>query len=406
MTNKDLLKEAIADAKTVKATAIANAKAALEETFAPHLKEMFSEKLREMENNEDPTAEEVYEMEHESRHPSMQDNELDLEALLNELDEEAYMDEEAYIDEEEIYEAKESKEKAHTSEKEKKAHTSEKEKKAHSSKKESKEDKEISLEDMSENELKELKEFVEEVIHEMVESGEIEIGHESSEKEMTGKEMPNEETPDETMAGEEMSEELDFEALLNEINKESEMDEYGEMEEYTEMEEKLKPFSKKVKDYSPNSKNAIFHKGKDEYVTDQTEEDDEPYSGKKARDISFYENELEETYNVIKHLRSELNEINLLNAKLLYTNKIFKAKNLTEAQKIKILSNFDKASTVKEAKLVYETLNEGLKEKKTSPITESKNFASKSINVMKNQNQPILEVDLIKSRFQKLAGII
>ena len=391
MTNKDLLKEAIADAKTVKATAIANAKAALEETFAPHLKEMFSEKLREMEN-EDSMAEEVYEMEHESKHSS-KDEELDLEALLNELDEEAYMDEE------EIYEAKESKEK------EEKAHASEKKEKAHSSKKESKEDKEISLEDMSENELKK---FVEEVIHEMVESGEIEAGHESSEEEMTGEEMPDKKTPDEEMAGEEMAEELDFEALLNEINDDSkmEMEGYDEMEEYTEMEEKLKPFSKKVKDYSSNSKNAIFHKGKDEYVTDQSEEDDEHYSEKKARDISFYENELEETYNVIKHLRSELNEINLLNAKLLYTNKIFKAKNLTEAQKIKILSNFDKASTVKEAKLVYETLNEGLKEKKTSPITESKNFASKSINVMKNQNQPILEVDLIKSRFQKLAGII
>ena len=43
----DLLKEAIADAKAVRETALANAKMALEEAFTPQLKSMLSAKLKE-----------------------------------------------------------------------------------------------------------------------------------------------------------------------------------------------------------------------------------------------------------------------------------------------------------------------------------------------------------------------
>ena len=99
-----------------------------------------------------------------------------------------------------------------------------------------------------------------------------------------------------------------------------------------------------------------------------------------------------------------MNEVNLLNAKLLYSNKIFKAKNLTENQKVKVLSSLDKAANVKEAKLVYETLSEGLKEKRT-PIKESLGMASRSMGAPKTK-QPIVESDPMVNRFQKLAGII
>ena len=113
--------------------------------------------------------------------------------------------------------------------------------------------------------------------------------------------------------------------------------------------------------------------------------------------------ELEEAYATIKSLKSDLNEVNLLNAKLLYTNKIFKAKNLTESQKVKVLGAFDKAGTVKETKLVFETLNEGLKTKK-SPIRESLGAASRvSGNV--NNKKPIIKTDPMVERFQKLAGL-
>jgi hypothetical protein len=113
--------------------------------------------------------------------------------------------------------------------------------------------------------------------------------------------------------------------------------------------------------------------------------------------------ELDEAYTTIKTLRQDLNEINLLNAKLLYTNKIFKSKNLNENQKVKVLSSFDKATTVGEVKLVFETLNEGLKVKATK-LNENLGSASKVLSAPKKQ--PIVESNDMVARFQKLAGII
>jgi hypothetical protein len=112
--------------------------------------------------------------------------------------------------------------------------------------------------------------------------------------------------------------------------------------------------------------------------------------------------EMEET---IAELRNELNEVNLLNAKLLYTNKIFKAKNLTESEKIKVLNTFDKAETVKEVKLVFETLTESFKAvAKKAPIKESLGSASRSIAPAQTK-QPIIEVNDAFARMQRLAGI-
>merc|ERR1711906_48179 len=73
--------------------------------------------------------------------------------------------------------------------------------------------------------------------------------------------------------------------------------------------------------------------------------------------------DLEEALETITTLKSELNEINLLNAKLLYTNKVFRGKNLSESQKVKVLGAFDKAETVKEVKLVFETIEGSIKTK-------------------------------------------
>ncbi len=114
--------------------------------------------------------------------------------------------------------------------------------------------------------------------------------------------------------------------------------------------------------------------------------------------------ELEEAYKTINALRSELNEINLLNAKLLYSNKIFKAKNLNENQKVKVLSSFDKATTVGEVKMVFETLNEGIKVKKDT-IKENLGSASKAM-VTPNAKKPIVESNDAFLRMQKLAGLL
>jgi hypothetical protein len=113
--------------------------------------------------------------------------------------------------------------------------------------------------------------------------------------------------------------------------------------------------------------------------------------------------ELNEALKTITTLRSELNEINLLNAKLLYVNKIFRAKNLTEAQKVKVLEAFDKTSTPKEAKLVFETLSEGLKEKRSNVNESMIGGASKVAGIA--PKKPILEVDNQFARWQVLAGI-
>ena len=75
--------------------------------------------------------------------------------------------------------------------------------------------------------------------------------------------------------------------------------------------------------------------------------------------------ELEEAYNAIRTMKDSLNEVNMLNAKLLFTNKLFKAHNLNESQKVKVIDNFDRAKTIREVKLVYATLSESLSNKKT-----------------------------------------
>jgi hypothetical protein len=116
------------------------------------------------------------------------------------------------------------------------------------------------------------------------------------------------------------------------------------------------------------------------------------------------EEQLAEANKAINTIRAELNEVNLLNAKLLYTNKIFKARTLSESQKVKVLEAFDKAATIKEVKLVFEILSNSAKEKKTSINESMFGGASKASGVAPTK-KPILEVNDQFSRWQKLAGI-
>ena len=101
-----------------------------------------------------------------------------------------------------------------------------------------------------------------------------------------------------------------------------------------------------------------------------------------------------------------------MNAKVLYTNKGFRGKNLSENQKVKVLGAFDKAETVKEVKLVFETINGSIKSNTTAnkAISESvrtKGSASNLTSAPKvNKKQPIVESDEMVARFKKLAGII
>ena len=123
---------------------------------------------------------------------------------------------------------------------------------------------------------------------------------------------------------------------------------------------------------------------------------------KEKKEADETKKSLQEAKKTIAVLSKELNEVNLLNAKLLYMNKIFKSKNLSESQKVNVVSALDRASNVKEAKNIYETLKENIQTKK-SQISEIKGFASSPAGVA--PKKPIVEADAFVSRWQKIAGI-
>ena len=373
MSNRTMLKEAIADAKTIKDTAIANAKAALEESFTPHIKDMLSAKLQEMDKDEDldegkkeDSKDKVEEMDApsydrksgESLDPTpakvgqttIQEEEKELDEMLAEL-------------ESEIEEGKEIEESKEDSKDELKEDDSieeadedeEGEIDVEDEGEISLDDEEIDLEDMSEDDLKG---FIEDVIKDMVDDGDLEPGDEFESEE-----------GEEEVAVDDM--EIDVDADV-EIAEELELDE------------------------------AKGEDKKDESIEEASKKEDDKIEEAKDED-----KEVKEALEEVNKLRAELNEVNLLNAKLLYTNKLFRAKNLSEAQKVKVLESFDNATTVKETKLVFDTLSEGIKSAPKKSINEVKESASKVVgSITKTVKQPIVESNDMVARFQKLAGII
>ena len=363
--SKDLFKEAIADAKAVKEAAISNAKLALEEAFTPHLKNILAAKLEQLDEAEDKMDDmEDKKMKEMKDDDGEKDNleELDLEEILKELESLEEMgdggdDKKKQDDLKEMY-YEDSEEEGNEEEGE-----------------EVEAEEEFDLENMD---LNDLKKVIEDVVDEMMASGELEGEEEEAETEGP-------------------IDELNINELLAEIEemekeekvKETTINEY--IDDYVSVADALTAIGAVM---AGTGALAWFEKNKaniQSKLTAKSKSDD-----KETADTT----EMEET---IAELRSELNEVNLLNAKLLYTNKIFKAKNLTESEKIKVLSTFDKATTVKETKLVYETLLEGLSTKIKSPIKESLGSASKAMGIAKKQ--PIIETNEVFARMQKLAGI-
>ena len=114
------------------------------------------------------------------------------------------------------------------------------------------------------------------------------------------------------------------------------------------------------------------------------------------------EEELEEARTTIETLRQDLQEVNLLNAKYLYMNKLFKSKSLTESQKVKVINALDRASSVTEVKNTYETLKESFNATK-APLKESIGFASQAAGVAPKGN--IVESYPFVNRWKTLAGI-
>lgn len=125
-----------------------------------------------------------------------------------------------------------------------------------------------------------------------------------------------------------------------------------------------------------------------------------PVGGKGRTGYDAGSKKLHEANETIKILSEKLQEINLLNAKLLYMNKIFKSKNLNESEKIRVVKSFDKAVSVKEVKNVYEILSESLNSKNKKSINESRGFASKPAGMA--PKTPIVDSDPTVDRWQQL----
>ena len=124
---------------------------------------------------------------------------------------------------------------------------------------------------------------------------------------------------------------------------------------------------------------------------------------KKEDEKDKMEEELEEAKSTIEALRQDLQEINLLNAKYLYMNKLFKSKSLSESQKVKVVNALDRAVTVNEVKNTYETLKESFNETKKTQLKESIGFASQATGVAPKAR--IVDADPFINRWQTLAGI-
>ena len=380
MANSKLLKEAIADAKAVRETAIANAKIALEEAFTPRLQSILSKKLTaEMEGDEEETMEEEVDTSKigngDNVEPSAEasDAHTDLDAETEKETADAGKEDEnldvvteSEDEEEAIEEGEGSIEDPTNADDATISEEAEEEvEETYSEGEEEMEDEdELDLESII-RELEMGMEDEEEVSEEEDMDSEEEMHEEEDEIEEDEMEMDSEEEAEEAEEEDEMDDEIDLDEILREMG-------YGDDEEVEEG----------------------YHEG------DEEESMDEKYHE--------MEKDLEEAYATIKTLQGTINEVNLLNAKLLYANRLFRSYNLNNEQKTKVVENLDRTSSVREVKLVYATLAESMNftgaEKKTKKVVSE--GASKPVASTAPTKEIISEnTNELAARFKQLANI-
>jgi hypothetical protein len=150
----------------------------------------------------------------------------------------------------------------------------------------------------------------------------------------------------------------------------------------------------------------------DEVVNEETGEEDSKDESAWEEQLQEVTSQRDEAMKTVEILRNQINEVNLLNAKLLYTNKLFKQFSLNNEQKMKVVENFDLTTSVREVKLTYaimaESFNLGgsvVKKKNTTATTITEGLASKAVASTK-PSQPIVEgTNTMAERFKTLAGI-
>jgi outer membrane lipopolysaccharide assembly protein LptE/RlpB len=361
MANSKLLKEAIADAKAVRETAIANAKIALEEAFAPRLQAALSKKIQaEMEDMDD--EEEVNE-EYSDGSEAPDEDASDIGTGDNKQPAD---------------DANSSSELAQGNP-DTEVETSEvgKEEEDYDVVSEGDED-EVPGEEPSKLEEEEEEDEDEFDLAEIIRELESELEEED------GEEMHEEEE-------EEMHEEESEEAPVAE----------EEDEMYDDSEEEM-PAGDEI-DLDEILREMGY--GDDEEEMTEEEENGEDM----AAEMAEKEAELDEAYKVIKSLKKTINEVNLLNAKLLYTNKLFRSYNLTTEQKHKVVETLDRTGNVREVKLVFSTLAESLKmggtSKKVKQTKLTESFASKPVASTAPKKEIISESNQLAERFKQLANI-
>ena len=346
MANKDLFKQAIAEAKSVREAAIANAKQSLEESLTPHLKDMLAAKLQELEGSEEVIAEEGL----------VAESDLGFSEAAEDDSEES--EDDAAADAPVDGDAPEGEGEAD-------------------------EDKEVS--DLS---VEDFKTLIRDIIAQEMGAG-APAGEEEA---IPGEEMPaGDDLEGPAAADVADSEEIDLEELLKELEgMGATAPEAGapapEEEAGLTKEAQIAELERQIAEL----------KGEEEAPVMEAEKEEEDNSSM-----------MKEALETIQSLKKDLTEVNLLNAKLLYLNKVLKANNLSETQQVNVIAAFDKAETVKEVKLVFETICESLVTKKdTNTIKESRGFASKATGTTASNPGVINEVSETVRRMQKLAGII
>ena len=395
----DLLREAIADAKSVRETALANAKIALEEAFTPRLQSMLSRKIEsEMDAEEQEDAEE---MEMDAEESEMAPEEM-MDAEEQEDAEESEMDaEESEMAPEEMEDAEES---------------------------------EMDAEEMMD---KEEEDSVEEQ-EDAEEEDSVEESEDAEENE-DAEEMREQEDAEE-------EDELDLESVLAELEADlKDAEEEDELEEMEDKDEEDKVEENDVSSEIGKADNKVADKANDSSSVGQgpesegsdkkagaelddhkvvKEEEDkeendldldevlkalseEEDAEEEADKVEELKKEITETRNVVKFMRAKLNEVNLLNAKLLFSNKLFRAFGLNNNQKLKVVENFDRTKNLREVKLVYATLAESFKSPKKLSESVSKGSSSKPTRSTKPAKAQVLsEGAEMKARFKKLANIL
>ena len=364
MASSKLLKEAIADAKAVRETAIANAKIALEEAFTPRLQSILSRKLQaEMEGDEEEA--DMNEDNDTSTGIGTGDNKQPADA----------------------------------------ANTAQTDLSG------------ISKQSASAGDELEGHDEVDDLMEGEDEFPAADAAEDEAEYAAEGEEMAPEADEDE----------LDLESIIRELEDELGMEESDELgyEDPTGVENAYEGEEEAPAAEAPaeDEMEAPAMEGEEEETIDLDEilremgyGDDEEVSEEEEagneEEVAAMQSELKEAYSTIQSLRKTINEVNLLNAKLLYTNKLFRNYNLTNEQKVKVVENLDRTSNVREVKLVYATLSESMKftgtERKVAAkksITEG--LASKPTASTAPAKQIISEnTNELANRFKQLAGII